>query len=146
VKPLLLILPLALAMLTGCSKNIQTDEAVRQGVIKHLSKNTNLSLASMDVTVSAVSFKDNEAEATVSFAPKGGGPASGMQMRYTLEKQGAEWVVKKKADSGAGAGHGQMPGGMPPAGAMPPAGGMPPAGAMPADHPPMGTPKAAEKK
>lgn len=145
MKPLSLVLPLALALLTGCSKNIQTDEAVRQGVLKHLSKNSNLSLANMDVTVSSVSFKDNEAEATVGFAPKGGGAASGMTMRYTLEKQGAEWVVKKKADSGA-AGHGQMPGGMAPGGGMPPAGAMPPGGGMPADHPPMGTPKAPEKK
>lgn len=140
------ILPLALAALAGCSKNIQTNDAVRQGVINHLSQNKGLQIASMDVEVSAVTFKDNLAEATVSFKPKGGGAASGMQMRYTLEKKGDAWVVQKKADSGMGHGGG-MPGGAMPGGVMPGGmGGMAPstempAGALPPGHPPAGAAK-----
>lgn len=141
MKHLKLFVPLAFVLLAACSKNIQTDEAVRQGIINHLSKNTGLQLASMDVTVSGVTFKDNTAEATVSFKPKGADPSTGMQMRYSLEKQGAEWVVKKKADSGHGA---TMPG-MAPAPSMP---ALPPSGAgeMPANHPPMGGGKTPGKQ
>ncbi len=116
-----------MALLAGCSKNIQTDEAVRAGVIKHLSQNSGLNLAQMDIEVTSVTFRDNEADAVVGFKPKGAGAASGMSMRYTLERQGNEWVVKKKADSGMG--HGMMP----PA-AAPAAGG----GSLPPGHPPIG--------
>lgn len=154
VKAFHVILTLALAVLAGCSKNIQTNEAVRQGVVAHLSGNKSLQISSMEVEVTAVTFKDNLAEATVSFKPKGGDAASGMQMRYTLEKKGDAWVVQKKADSGAGHGAampnmGGMgavePGGgaagsaMPPG--HPPAGAAAPAGEMPPGHPPAGAAK-----
>lgn len=114
-------------MLAGCSKNIQTNEAVKQGVVNHLAGNKGLQMSSMDVEVTAVTFKDNLAEATVSFKPKGAAASAGMQMRYTLEKKGDAWVVQKKADSGAGHAGGAMPMGEAPAAAMPP--GHPPAGA-----------------
>ena len=126
---------LALALLAGCSKNIQTNEAVRAGVIKHLSQNSGLNLAQMDIEVTSVTFRDNEADAVVGFKPKGPAAASGMSMRYTLERQGNEWVVKKKADSGMG--HGMMP---PPGSA--PAG----QGQLPPDHPPVGGAGAETKK
>lgn len=121
------ILSLALALLAGCSKNIQTNEAVRDGVIKHLSQNSGLNLAQMDIEVTSVTFRENEADAVVGFRPKGAGAASGMSMRYTLERQGNEWVVKKKADSGMG--HG-----MAPPSSQPPAG----EGVLPPGHPPTG--------
>ncbi|MGB9610770.1 MAG: hypothetical protein ACPL7M_07330 [Bryobacteraceae bacterium] len=126
-------LALALALLAGCSKNIQTNEAVREGIIKHLSQNSGLNLASMDIEVTSVTFRDNEADAVVGFKPRGGGAMSGMSMRYTLERKGNEWVVKKKMDSGMG--HGMMP----------PSGGEPkqPEGALPPGHPPVG---GAERK
>jgi hypothetical protein len=125
-------------MLAGCSKNIQTNEAVKQGIVNHLSGNKGLQMSSMDMEVTAVTFKDNLAEATVSFKPKGGAAASGMQMRYTLEKKGDAWVVQKKADSGAG--HGAtMPSTMPGMGAPSPAGEAP--AAMPPGHPPAGAAK-----
>ncbi len=126
---------LALALLAGCSKNIHTNEAVRAGVIKHLSQNSGLNLAQMDIEVTSVTFRDNEADAVVGFKPKGAAAASGMSMRYTLERQGNEWVVKKKADSGMG--HGMMP---PPGSA--PAG----QGQLPPDHPPVGGAGAETKK
>ncbi|MCS7043965.1 MAG: hypothetical protein NZR01_14360 [Bryobacteraceae bacterium] len=121
-------LALALALVAGCSKNIQTNEAVRQGVIKHLSQNSGLNLASMDIEVTSVTFRDNEADAVVGFRPKGGGAMSGMSMRYTLERKGNEWVVKKKMDSGMG--HGMMP----PSADAPKQG----EGGLPPGHPPVG--------
>lgn len=130
------IVPVALALLSGCTKNIQTNEAVRAGVIKHLAQNSGLNLTQMDVEVTSVTFRDNEADAVVGFKPRGAGAASGMSMRYTLERQGNEWVVKKKADSGMG--HGMMP---------PPDSSPTGQGQLPSGHPPVGAPGAgAESK
>ncbi len=80
----------------------------------------------MQVDVSSVSFRQNEADAVVSFRPKGSSDASaGMQMQYTLEKKGDRWVVKGKRESG-----------MSPHGGGAPDGAMPPGAAMPPGHPP----------
>ena len=48
----------------------------------------------------ADAFKGKEADATVSFRPKGSGPGSGLQMRYTLEQKSGKWVVKEKSQAG----------------------------------------------
>jgi hypothetical protein len=136
---------LASFCLAGCQKDIQTKDAVRQGVMTYLTQNKNLSVNSMDIEVTQVTFRDKEADAVVMFKPKGGDAASGMSMRYTLERQGSAWVVKKKADSGAhGATAPMGSGSMPmPSGAMP----MPSAGgAIPAGHPPTGTAAPEPKK
>lgn len=120
---------LAVAAVSGCRKNLQTDEAVRQGIMNYLSQNKNLSLNMMDIELKQVTFRDKEADAVVLFKPKGGDAASGMSMRYTLERQNGGWVVKKKADSGA---HGATATPMP---SIP----LPSqSGALPPGHPPMG--------
>jgi hypothetical protein len=119
-----LYFPAALAglLLVACSRGIQNEAAVRQGVIDHLSSRQDLNLSRMQVDVTSVSFRQNEADVTVSFRPKGGDASSGMRMQYTLERKGNRWVVK-----GRGTGpHGQLPAPMP--GAQ-----------MPAGHPPMGS-------
>ena len=90
---------LAVVGLSGCRKNTQTDDAVKQGIMNYLSQNKNLSLSAMEIEVRQVTFRDNEADAVVLFKPKGGDASSGMSMRYTLERQGNEWVVKKKTDN-----------------------------------------------
>jgi len=111
----------------------------------YLTQNKNLSVNSMDIDVTQVTFRDKEADAVVMFKPKGGDAASGMSMRYTLERQGSTWVVKKKADSGAhGATAPMGSGSMPmPSGSMP----MPStSGAMPAGHPPTGAATPEPKK
>lgn len=108
---------------TACKQSNQTPEAVRQGVIESVANRVNL--AQMDVNVAAVNFKGSEAEATVEFRAKGGGPGSGIQMKYTLENQSGKWVVKGKSEGG-GSPHGQ--------GAT---GGQP----LPSGHPPLGDSK-----
>jgi hypothetical protein len=121
-------LALALVVLfsAGCKKNIQNNDAVQQAIVNHLSKNKGISLGGMEIAVKTVNYRENEADAVVSFKPKGGDEMSGMEMRYTLERKNNEWAVKAKADSG---GHG----------ATAPMGGMPGGGgAMPPGHPPMG--------
>jgi len=80
--------------LAGCSKNIDTPEAVREGVIKDISKK-GLEIGSMDISVDSVSFREKEATAQVSFRPKGSAPGSqGITMNYSLERNGDEWRIK----------------------------------------------------
>ena len=61
---------LAALCLAGCSKNIDTPEAVKEGVIKDIAKKVDVQ--AMDVNVDSVSFREKEADAKVSFRPKGG--------------------------------------------------------------------------
>jgi hypothetical protein len=89
---LLAILPL---LLLSCAKDINTKEAVRTAVMKHLSTRGDLNLASMDVNVGSITWRQNEADASVSFRPRGSAD-EGMQMTYVLERKGDEWVVKDK--------------------------------------------------
>lgn len=112
---------------------MQNEAAVRQGVIDYLSARTDLNMSQMQVDVTSVSFRKDEADAVVAFRPKGGAESAGMQMRYTLERKGGRWVVKKSAGAHAQ----QQPGG-----AM--GGGM--GSRMPPGHPPMGAaPPSAAK-
>ena len=127
-----------LLVLGGCSnKNVDTLDAVKQGVVRDIAKNVNI--GAMDVNVVSVSFRDKEADAVVSFAPKGGTPQQGMTMNYTMERQGAEWHIKKRGPSAHAA---QQPPGA--AGAMGSAGmggGSTPdngnSATLPPGHPPM---------
>ena len=118
--------------LVGCKHDIQNEAAVRQGIMNYLSKRSDLS--SMDVTVTKVAFRQNEADATVHFQAKNtNAPGSGLDMQYVLERKGNEWVVKGKGlgshGEGMGMGSPENPHGM---GGVP--GGMP-SGAMPPGHP-----------
>jgi hypothetical protein len=83
---------LAAALLAGCSKNIDTPEAVKQGVISDIAKKVDV--GNMDVTVESVSFRGKEATATIAFKPRGGDPKQAITMSYSMEKQGNEWHVK----------------------------------------------------
>jgi len=116
----------AFFLLAACHRNIQTTDAVQQGVMKYLA--TRQGLSAMDVSVVSVSFRENEADATVHFQAKGSNnPASGIDLKYILERHGNEWVVKGRSGMGQGANpHGGM-GGNPHGGT-----GMP---ALPPGHP-----------
>jgi hypothetical protein len=83
--------------LAGCSKNIDTPEAVKDGVIKDLTANKKADIAAMDISVDSVSFRENEANAQVSFRPKGSPPNSpGVTMNYALVRQDGEWHIKTR--------------------------------------------------
>lgn len=118
------------ALLTACGgAGKRSREAVQQGVMDHLSTRAGLDVGSMDVKVTAVEFRGDEAEATVSFQAKGSSdPAAGMQMNYTLARKGNRWVVKAKS-GGSGAHGGEM---------SAPHGASPPTGELPPGHPPAG--------
>jgi hypothetical protein len=119
--------------LAGCAKNIDTPEAVKAGVIKDIAKKVDVQ--SMDVSVDSVSFREKEADAKVSFRPKGGDASQSIVMNYSLERQGDEWHIKSRnmqAQPGA-PGQPALPAGHP--AVTPGAGG---AGPLPAGHPPAG--------
>jgi len=153
------VLALSSAWLSGCGHSIDNKDAVRQGVMNYLAKRSDL--LSMDVSVTSVSFRQDEATATVHFQAKGNNtPGAGMNMQYVLERKGSEWTVKGRAGSGAphagvpqgapegGAGSigampntgpgsiGAMPQTMPPGHPAVPSGGAP-SGALPPGHPPL---------
>ncbi len=93
-------------VITGCKKAGESKEAVRAGVVEHLSKNAALDVNSLNIDVTDVKFQGNEATAAVSIKPKSA-PEQGMTMSYTLERKADKWEVK-----GKGGGHGGMGGGM----------------------------------
>ncbi len=134
---------LALAALTACShSNVDSLDAVKRGVISDISKNVNI--GAMDVNVVSVSFRDKEADAVVSFAPKGGTAAQGLTMNYTMERAGSEWHIKKRAQAdlqrhAAQANPGGMGAGSLPEGHVPltDGGGSGSAQPLPPGHPPL---------
>jgi hypothetical protein len=111
---------LSLVLLVSCGKDIQNQDAVRQGVMNYLSKRSDL--LAMDVSVASVAFREGEATAQVHFQAKGNSsPAAGMTMQYVLERKDGQWVVKGRTGSNAAhgangpgensvAGQGNLPG------------------------------------
>ena len=111
----------------ACKSKTDEKEAIRSGVIKHLAALNMLNLNNMDVNVTQAAINGNQAQAQVEIRAKGGDPsANAMQIGYSLEKRGEEWVVLKSTGMGGGMQH-PGPGEAPPAGAAP--------GAMPPGHP-----------
>lgn len=96
---------------------------MRQAILDHL-KGRGMNLPQMDVTLTSVQFNGKNADATVSFAPKGSNAGQGMSMSYRLEKQENKWVVVGRQDAGA----------VPHGGAAAPSGG-----AMPGTESPQGS-------
>lgn len=98
---------LAALVLAGCSKNIDTPEAVKDGVLKDIAKKVDV--GSMDINVDSVSFREKEADAQVSFMPKGATRSQAITMNYVLERQGDEWHIKSRTMDM----HGKQPPGNP---------------------------------
>lgn len=123
--------------MAGCNRSVENPEAVRTAILDYLATEKKMNVAAMQVDITALTFRQNEADATVSYRLKGTSGGSAMTFSYTLEKKGSAWVVKGKAESG-GTPHGTTG----PAGAAP--GAMP--GTMPSGHPDMGAKPPAETK
>jgi len=97
----------------------------------YLKNRKGLNVDSMDVQVGSVSFRGNEADATVTMSAKGSTDHSNsMQMKYVLEVKDGKWTVKGRSGGSEHGGAMEAPG---PTGAP---SGMPPSGAMPPGHPP----------
>ena len=141
-------LVLSIGMLAGCKRDIQNNDAVKQGVMTYLAKRSDM--VPMDVKVMSVSYHENQATATVRFQAKGNtAPGSGLTMQYVLERQGDQWSVRKKAGEGHGMAEMPQEGSGGSIGAMPQT--MPPghptvgSGGLPAGHPPIGSDKTPGK-
>lgn len=127
--------------LAGCQKaQINTNEAVREAVVRHLSARGDLGLGELDIQVENAQFEGDTCRAAVRISPKGQPADMGMTMNYTLEREGDSWKVKPNPAAG---GHAMQP----PAGSPqePNAPGAPPAtpqpspnpGSLPPGHPPV---------
>jgi hypothetical protein len=127
-----------LLLLGACNRENHSNEAIRQGVLDHL-KSSSVNLAAMDMDVTTVDFKGDNADVTVTFKPKGGPPTAGMALHYRMQEKGGRWSVLSIQDSGHS---GSVPPGMtnPHGGGVAAPGGSSPHGAMPSpeDLPPTG--------
>jgi outer membrane murein-binding lipoprotein Lpp len=119
----------AALLLAGCSKNIDTQDAVKAGVIKDLA--AKVDVQNMDINVAAVAFRGQEADATVSFSPKGAGPGQSITMKYAMERAGDEWKIKGRSLDGHTAPTAAPGGNLPPGHPGPVASGTP----LPPGHP-----------
>lgn len=150
---------------SACNRAGENKQAVRDGIVQHLSKNAALDISQLNVDVTDVKFNGNTATAAVSIKPKSA-PEQGMNMSYTLERHGDKWEVKGRAAGHGGAGA-AMGGGMgttapPPAGPAEggthnetpepkgalgdaPGSGAGGARALPPGHPPVNAPPAGTK-
>lgn len=129
------VLGLTVALLSGCKKNIQNNDAVKQGIMTYLAKRADL--LAMDVNVQSVAFHQDEATATVRFQAKNNtSPNAGMSMEYVLERKGAQWVVKGRAGGTGDNPHTGLPQGAPGAGGPGSMGAMPQT--LPPGHPSVG--------
>ncbi len=103
MKRIVLALGLFVALLLGggCKKQSSDNDAIRAGIVKHLTAVGTLNMSAMEMDIRSVSINGNQAHAEVVFWPKTGAPAgAGMQVAYNLEKRNGAWAVLKSQPAG----------------------------------------------
>jgi hypothetical protein len=90
---------LLIICLAGCNRGVQSNDAVRQGVLDYLSQKAGMNVNAMNITLTSVKINGDQADATVSFAAKGVATAQ-MTMQYHLEQKDNKWTVVGRQDSG----------------------------------------------
>jgi hypothetical protein len=91
----------ALCAAGGCKKQQSDNDAVRAGIMQHLTAVGTLNISAMEMDIRSVSINGNQAHAEVEFRPKtGGAPGAGMQVAYNLEKRDGSWTVLKTQAAG----------------------------------------------
>jgi hypothetical protein len=113
--------------LAGCHRAVESNDAVRQGVLDYLAKK-GMTAAAMDINVTSVKFNGDKADATVSFSAKGTGVGQ-MAIQYRLELKDNKWAVVGRQDANQH-GAGQMPPAKAPQGGAMPGMDNPHGGAM----------------
>lgn len=94
-------LSLALLFAGACKKQQNDNDAIRAGIMQHLTSVGTLNLSAMEMEIRNVSINGNQAHAEVEFRPKTGAPpGAGMQVAYNLEKRQGAWVVLKTEAAG----------------------------------------------
>jgi hypothetical protein len=85
----------------GCKKHQNDNDAIRAGIMQHLTAVGNLNISAMEMDIRSVAITGNQAHAEVEFRPKSGAaPGMGMQVAYNLEKRDGGWVVLKTQSAG----------------------------------------------
>lgn len=135
----------------ACRKQASDNDAIRAGILQHLTAIGTLNMSAMDMDVRNVSVNGNQAHAEVEFRPKtGSAPGAGMHVAYNLERRDGAWVVLKTQPLGGMIQHPhttQNPhnnqdvhsGGMPNFNEMLNPSGTATPGALPPGHPPVGS-------
>jgi hypothetical protein len=143
VKLALAVVAVLALCLCGCGNGLQTKDAVKSGVIKGVAKR-GVNVDAMDVDISNVTFRGDQADATVVFIPKGGRPETGLTMHYTLQRHDQDWVIVGRGQmdlkAHTGVAGDAAPQSVPQRMSPSPIPDLPPA--LPAGHPPVsGTPQ-----
>lgn len=85
----------------ACKKQANDNDAIRAGILQHLTSIGTLNMSAMDMDIQSVSVNGNQAHAEVEFRPKNSGaPGAGMHIAYNLEKRDGAWVVLKSQSLG----------------------------------------------
>ena len=103
MKRITLALGFAIGLLglSACKKQTNDSDAIRAGILQHLTSIGTLNISAMDMDMRSVSVTGNQAHADVEFHAKtGGSPGGGMQVAYDLEKRSGSWVVLKRQPLG----------------------------------------------
>jgi hypothetical protein len=138
--------------LTACKKQVNDNDAIRAGILQHLTSIGTLNMSAMDMDMRSVAVAGNQAHAEVEFRAKTSGPpGGGMQVAYDLEKRGAAWVVLKSQPLGGAIQHpntNQSPVANQPVHSMPNFNellnpGAPGQATLPPGHPPVNPPQSA---
>src|ERR1700675_2358506 len=91
----------ALLAAGGCKKQQNDNDAIRAGIMQHLTGVGTLNMSAMVMDIQKVSINGNQAHADVEFRPKTGSPqGAGMQVSYNLEKRDGAWFVLKTQAAG----------------------------------------------
>ena len=87
----------------ACKKQVSNNDAIRAGILQHLTAIGTLNMSAMDMDVRSVSINGNQAHAEVEFRPKtGGAPGAGMHVAYNLEKRDGKGYDNEPGGSQAG--------------------------------------------
>jgi hypothetical protein len=96
-----LLFTAALLGLSACKKQANDNDAIRAGILRHLTSIGTLNMSAMEMDMRSVAVTGNRAHAEVEFRAKNSGPpGGGMQVAYDLEKRGDAWVVLKSQPLG----------------------------------------------
>jgi len=113
------LLGMLLLVAGACKSKTENNDAIKAGVVKHISAMGGMNVNNMDIVVMQATMNGDKAQASVEIRAKNSDPSMPpMQVDYQLEKRGSEWVVIKAQPTG-GMQH-PAPGEMPPGGTMPP--------------------------
>jgi hypothetical protein len=83
----------------GCKRQVNDQDAIRASIEKRLNGRSDLNMGAMEHEFKQINVNGDQATVHVEFRLKDGG-AAGMQIDYTLQRQGGEWTVVNSQPTG----------------------------------------------